>query len=554
MNGQLILNSRQRLDLEMLLNNAFNPLDGFLNQEDYNNVLENMRLTSGKPWPIPITLDISTSFAESLSIGDSIVLQDADNTPIANMTINDKWKPNKETEAKQVFGTNDLKHPGVNYLHNQTKEWYIGGKLEQLTKPKHFDFLELRHTPETLKQLFLSLGWEKIIAFQTRNPLHRAHMELTLRASKQIGGNILIHPVVGMTKPGDIDYITRVYCYKKIMQYYPANTALLSLLPLAMRMAGPKEALLHALIRKNYGCTHFIIGRDHAGPGKDSNGKDFYDPYGAQKLVRSVEDEIGIKMVPFQEMLYVKNKNKFCSRDELSENDETLSISGTELREALKSQKPIPDWFSFPEIITELRKSHTPKHKKGFTIFFTGLSGAGKTVLSQTLLSKLQAYGVKNITLLDSDSTRRILANDLGFTKKDRNLNIKRIGFVASEVTKVGGIALCAAIAPYEDGRKENRELISEHGGYIEVYVSTSFDECAKRDTKGLYSKAIAGKLKNFTGYNDPYEAPSDPEITIDTYNKSIEESANIIFDYLIKEEYIQSTSKSSTTKTKETA
>jgi len=552
MNGKLVINNRQRLDLEMLLNGAFNPLDGFMGRDTYENVLDNMRLECNSPWPIPITLDVTEEFAKNHSLGDTITLHDADNTPLAKLTIKDKWQIDKDAESKKVFGTVDQKHPAVNYLHNQTKDWYLGGKLEQLKEPKHYDFLELRHTPNSLKQLFVSLGWEKIVAFQTRNPLHRAHMELTLRAAKQIDGNILIQPVVGMTKPGDIDYITRVHCYQKIMSYYPQNKALLSLLPLAMRMGGPREALLHALIRKNYGCTHFIIGRDHAGPGKDSSGKDFYDPYGAQKLVESFQDEIGIQMVPFKEMLYVKNQNRYCSKDELSTTDETLSISGTELRDSLRKQKPIPDWFSFPEIIDELRKSYLPKHKKGFTVFFTGLSGAGKTVISRTLYAKLKAYGLKNITLLDSDTTRRILANDLGFSKKDRDLNIRRIGFVASEVTKVGGIALCNAIAPYAEGRNTNRQLISEHGGYVEVHISTPFNECAKRDTKGLYSKALKGEISNFTGYNDPYEEPKDPEISIDTTDLTIDEATNIIFDYLKSEGYIQSMVEESTTKHKE--
>lgn len=535
-----IVTPRQRCDLEMLINSAFQPLTGFLNQQDYESVLSRMRLQNHHPWPIPITLDVNDNFAEKVSLGDTVGLYDFDNTLLARMKISDKWRPDKNTEALKIFNTLDLKHPGVSYLANHTGAWYLGGVVEKVQSPKHFDFTEIRHTPDTLKVLFLSLGWERIVAFQTRNPIHKAHMELTLRAARESNSNILIHPVVGMTQPGDVDYITRVHCYQKILHHYPANKSLLSLLPLAMRMAGPREALWHALIRKNYGCTHFIIGRDHAGPGSDSQGKAFYDPYAAQKLVREYQDEIGITIMPFRELVYVKERNKYCTNEELKLNETTLTISGTELRQALLHKQSIPAWFSFPEIIEELRHSYLPKHKKGFTVFFTGLSGAGKTILSQALYAKLRDDGLKNVTILDSDTTRRILSNDLGFSKADRNLNIKRLGFVASEITKVGGIAICAAIAPYAEPREENRHLISQYGGYIEIYIETPFAECAKRDTKGLYAQAMRGELKSFTGYNDPYEPPLHPELRIDTSNLSITESLKIITDFLHHEGYIK--------------
>lgn len=535
-----ILTPRQRCDLEMLLNGAFHPLTGFLNQKDYECVLSSMHLHNLNPWPIPVTLDVTRHFAEKITPGDTIELYDFDNTLLARMQIIDKWQPDKKLEALKVFNTLDLKHPGVNYLMNSAGEWYLGGTVSHVQLPKHYDFNNYRHTPDSLKVLFRSLGWERIIAFQTRNPMHKAHMELTLRATEEINGHLLIHPVVGMTKPGDVDYLTRVHCYQKILRHYPANLALLSLLPLAMRMAGPKEALWHALIRKNYGCTHFIIGRDHAGPGTDSHGRAFYDPYAAQQLVSDYQNEIGIIMVPFKEMVYVKERHRYCTHEEIKSNETSLTISGTELRHALLHEQPIPSWFSFPDIIEELQMSYLPKHKKGFTLFFTGLSGAGKTVLSQALFAKLRSLGLKNVTVLDSDATRRILAHDLGFSKEDRNLNIRRLGFVASEITKVGGIAICAAIAPYTEAREENRQLISQYGGYIEIYIETSFHECAKRDTKGLYAKALQGHLTSFTGYNDPYEAPLYPEIRIDTTHLSINESIKTIIDYLIDEEYIK--------------
>lgn len=535
-----IVTPRQRCDLEMLLNGAFHPLKGFLTKIDYDSVLNTMRLQNQSPWPIPITLDVNSSFADKVSMDDIVELYDFDNTLLATMKISDKWQADKNHEALKIFNTLDIKHPGVNYLLNTANSFYLGGNVETVQLPRYYDFTTLRHTPDTLKALFASLGWERIVAFQTRNPMHRAHMELTLRAAKETDSHILLHPVIGMTKPGDIDYLTRVHCYQKILAYYPKNTVQLSLVPLAMRMAGPREALWHAIIRKNYGCTHFIIGRDHAGPGTDSQGKPFYDPYDAQKLVSQFQNDIGITVVPFQEMLYVKERDQYCTQEEIKPNETSLNISGTELRDALLHEKNIPHWFSFPEIIEELRSSHIPKHKKGFTLFFTGLSGAGKTVLSQAVYATLRNYGFKNVTVLDSDATRRILAQDLGFSKTDRNVNIQRLGFVAAEITKVGGIAICAAIAPYAEMREENRRLISQYGGYIEVYLETSFSECAKRDTKGLYAKAIRGEITSFTGYNDPYEPPLYSEIRIDTANKSIEESVKLIIDFLTHEGFIK--------------
>ena len=534
-----IVTPRQRFDIEMLLAGGFAPLNGFLTQKDYEGVMFDMRLENGQLWPIPITLDVNAALAKQLSLHDMLELYDPDNTLLAKLKVTDKWQPDKQLEAQTVFSTIDRKHPGVNYLLNHAGTWYIGGQLEAVSIPKHFDFLELRQTPAELKKLFAKRGWDKIIGFQTRNPIHRAHMELTLRAAKIHQANLLIHPVVGPTQPGDIDYFTRVRCYQKIMPYYPHNTALLSLLPLAMRMGGPREALWHSIIRKNYGCTHFIIGRDHAGPGVDSRGKAFYEPYAAQQLVKKYEEEIGITTILFSEMVYVKERQQYSATEEVKSNETTLNISGTALREALLNEYPIPDWFSFPEIIDELRQSYLPKHKRGFTLFFTGLSGAGKTVLSHALLAKLKNAGIKHVTILDSDVTRRILANDLGFSKADRDLNIRRIGFVASEITKIGGIAICAAIAPYANARDENRQLISQYGGYIEVYLSTPLSECSKRDTKGLYAKAKTGALANLTGYNDPYEPPEHPEIIIDTSTLTVDQSVKKIMDYLLETGFI---------------
>lgn len=535
-----ILTPRQRCDLEMLLIGAFDPLKGFISQADYESVLSDMRLADGTLWPTPITLDVTDQFANDVSLGNQIGLYNTDNTLLATMTITDKWQPDKKREALGFLGTTDITHPSVNYLFNKTGNWYLGGPVKLVNFPAHYDFLEIRHTPESLKNFFQQLGWEKIVAFQTRNPMHRAHMELTLRAAKQINGNLLIHPVVGLTKPGDVDYLARVRCYRKLLQYYPANTATLSLLPLAMRMAGPKEALWHAIIRKNYGCTHFIVGRDHAGPGKDASGKPFYHPYAAQELTQQHQDEIGIQILPFQEMIYVKERQKYVAINEVKENETAMSISGTEFRDALLNDKTIPEWFSYPEVVNILRKMYPPLHRKGLTVFFTGLSGAGKTTIASALQAKLVSEIEKNVSILDGDEIRPILSKGLGFSREDRNTNVERIGFVASEITKAGGIALCAVIAPYREARQKNRDLISQYGGYVEVYVATPIDECEKRDTKGFYKKARQGEMKGFTGVDDPYEIPENADIVIDTSTTSLKDAVEIVFGYLQRNGYIK--------------
>ena len=535
----LDLNPRQLCDIELILNGAFSPLDGFLGREDYESVCKNLRLEDGTIWPLPITLDVDEKTAGSLREGDRVALRDLEGVTLAVLTISDIWKPNLEKEAELVFGTTDRKHPGAAYLLDTSKEWYVGGKLEGLQSPHHYDFRELRDTPAELREKFSKLGWSKVVAFQTRNPLHRAHQELTFRAAREQEANLLIHPVVGITKPGDVDHYTRVRCYKGVMGHYPHNTAMLSLLPLAMRMGGPREAVLHAIVRKNYGCTHLIVGRDHAGPGVDSQGKPFYGPYDAQELLQKYEKEIGIRMVPFKMMVYVKSRDEYVPVDEVAEGVETLSISGTELRDRLATGREIPSWFSFPEVIDELRRTYPPRHKQGFTVFFTGLSGSGKSTVANVLLTKLMEMGGRPITLLDGDLVRKNLSSELGFSKEHRDINILRIGYVASEITKNSGIAICAPIAPYDNIRKQVRATVSPLGGFLLVHIDTPLEVCEQRDRKGLYAKARAGIIKQFTGISDPYEAPDDAEIVIDTSKYSPEESAQQIILRLEKEGYI---------------
>ena len=534
------LSPRQLCDIELLLNGAFSPLEGFLGRADYESVLESMRLTDGTLWPMPSTLDVSQAFADGISPGDEIALRDQEGVLIATMRVDDIWTPDKAAEARGVFGTEDVTHPGVHYLMHQAGPVYLGGKLRGVESPVHYDFKYLRDTPAELRQRFTKLGWRKIVAFQTRNPMHRAHQELTFRAARDVEANLLIHPVVGMTKPGDVDHFTRVRCYEKLLGHYPEQTTTLSLLPLAMRMGGPREALWHALIRKNYGCTHFIVGRDHAGPGKDSKGQDFYGPYDAQEMLTQYQDEIGIEMVPFQMVVYVEDRAQYVPVDETREGETVLNISGTEFRRRLQEGLEVPHWFSYPEVIEELRKTHPPRHKQGFTIFFTGLSGAGKSTIANALMVKLMELGGRRVTLLDGDIVRKNLSSELGFTREHRDLNILRIGYVASEISKNGGIAICAPIAPYAATRRQVRDAVESVGGFVEIHVATPLEVCEERDRKGLYAKARAGIIKEFTGISDPYEEPENAEMVIDTRRMSPDEAAHRVIVKLESMGYIR--------------
>lgn len=521
------LTQRQVCDLELLLNGGFRPLEGFLGRADHESVVETMRLTDGTLWPMPITLDVSQAFAETAPPGTRIALRDAEGVILAVMTVTDRWTPDKVREAVKVFGADDIAHPAVNYLHNVAGPVYLGGPVQGLQAPVHYDFKARRDTPNELRAQFRKLGWDKVVAFQTRNPLHRAHQELTFRAAREAQANLLIHPVVGMTKPGDVDHFTRVRCYEAVLDKYPHSTTAMSLLNLAMRMAGPREAVWHGLIRRNHGVTHFIVGRDHAGPGKTSEGRDFYGPYDAQALFKAHEDEIGVKMIDFKHMVYVQEKAQYFPANEVPEGGTVLDISGTELRRRLREGLDIPEWFSFPEVVAQLRKTSPARDKQGFTVFFTGLSGSGKSTIANALMVKLMEMGGRPVTLLDGDVVRKHLSSELGFSKEHRDINIRRIGYVASEITKNGGIAICAPIAPYQATRRAVREMIEAYGAFIEVHVATPVEECERRDRKGLYRLAREGKIKEFTGISDPYEVPTKAELVVDTTGVDVDHCAH---------------------------
>lgn len=533
------LTPRQLCDLELLLSGAFSPLRGFMTRSDYDSVCRDARLSDGTLWSVPIVLDLPDTVASTLSEGTLLALRDPEGVMLAALEVQDVWRADREAEAILVYGTASPDHPGVAHLLHRTHPVFVGGLLTGVALPTHYDFRSLRHTPEELRTEFARLGWRRVVAFQTRNPLHRAHLELTLRAASEVQANLLIHPVVGMTKPGDVDHYTRVRCYEAVVPRYPQHTAKLSLLSLAMRMAGPREAMLHAIIRKNYGCTHFIVGRDHAGPGLDSAGKPFYGPYDAQTFLQDHASELGVTPVPFRNMVYVVDRDEYCPDDSVPPGSRVLNLSGTELRQRLAEGREVPEWFTYPEVAKELVSSYPPRSSQGLTVFFTGLSGAGKSTIANVLLVKFLEAGGRPVTLLDGDLVRKHLSSELGFSKEHRDINIRRIGFVAAEITKNGGIALCAPIAPYATVRQEVRDMIEPVGGFVLVHVSAPLNVCEQRDRKGLYAKARAGIIKQFTGISDPYEEPTNADLVIDTTSLTPIEAAQEIILYLESKGYI---------------
>jgi sulfate adenylyltransferase len=535
------LNNRQLCDLELLINRALYPLTGYMNQEDYESVLDTMRLADGTVWPMPICLDVDEQTARSLAVGQTLALRDEEGFLLAVVTIEDIWKPDKKMEALTVFGTDDPeKHPGVRYFYESVGTWYVGGSLEGVQLPIHYDFMELRLTPADTHRAFIQNGWRNVIGFQTEKHLHCAHREMTFRAAQEAHASILLQPAVGPTHAGDLDYYTQVRCYQEIVKHYPKNMIMLGLIPFASRKAGPREALWQAIIRKNYGCSHFMVADDHGDPfANDNSSKTFYPLHASQEMVKRYEAEIGIKMVPLKKMVFVEDRAQYISEDEVEPGMQVKQISSSELKRRLEHGLDIPDWFSYPEVVAELRGAYPARSEQGFTIFTTGLPSAGKSTLAKVLLVKFMELRDRPVTLLDGDIVRKNLSSELSFTKEHRNLNVQRIGFVASEITKNAGIAICAPIAPYEESRRHNRELISRYGGYIEVYLSTPVEVCEQRDRKGTYAKARAGIISHFTGIDDPYVPPSNPEITINTSESTPEEAAQEVLHYLAEQGYL---------------
>ncbi|KAI1445229.1 putative sulfate adenylyltransferase [Annulohypoxylon stygium] len=521
----IILTERQLCDLELILNGGFSPLEGFMNEADYSGVVKDNRLADGVLFSMPITLDVSEDTIKEVGLkpGVRVTLRDLrDDRNLAILTVDDIYKPDKVLEAKEVFGSDDEAHPAVKYLFRTAADFYVGGKVEAVNRLQHYDFVDLRYTPAELRLHFDKLGWSRVVAFQTRNPMHRAHRELTVRAARSHHANVLIHPVVGLTKPGDIDHFTRVRVYKALLPRYPNGMAVLGLLPLAMRMGGPREAIWHAIIRKNHGATHFIVGRDHAGPGKNSQGVDFYGPYDAQYAVEKYRDELGIEVVPFQMMTYLPDKDEYAPVDQIPKDTRTLNISGTELRSRLRSGRDIPEWFSYPEVVKVLRESHPPRAAQGFTIFLTGYTNSGKDQIARALQVTLNQQGGRSVSMLLGETVRHELSSELGFSREDRSKNIARIAFVAGELTRSGAAVIAAPIAPFDQDRAAAKEAVEKYGDFYLVHVATPLEYCEKTDKRGIYAKARAGEIKGFTGVDDPYEPPSKPDLVVDCEKQTV--------------------------------
>ena len=536
---EIIVNNRQLCDLDLLATGVFSPLAGFMTRADYESVLREMRLADGRLFPVPVCLDVSAEKAGTLKVGQPVALRDQEGLLLAVMTVDDIWRVDREREMETVYCTPDTAHPGVQYLFSVCKDFYVGGRLEVVQLPIHFDSRQLRRTPMEIRQLYKKLGWQRIVGFHTRQPIHRPQFEMTMRAMRSARANLLCLPSVGLTDPGDFDHYIRVRCYKRVAEYYPPDSFVLNLLPMAMRMAGPREALLHLIVAGNFGCTDFIIGPDHASPEKKNNGGLFYACGQAAETAKSYAAEVGVNVISFKEIVYLPFEDEYLPIDEVPEGSQRISLSGSMIKKRLGTGKKIPDWATFPEVLEELERAYPPPAKQGFTVFLTGLSGAGKSTIAKILYARFLEIGTRPVTLLDGDIVRHNLSSELNFSREHRDINVKRIGFVAGEITKNRGIAICAPIAPYTATRNEVRQVIEAYGGFIEVYISTPITECEKRDRKGMYAKARAGLITGFTGIDDPYQVPETPDISIDTTNLTPDEAVQEILVLLGERGYI---------------
>ena len=532
------LSGRQQCDIELLLNRGMYPLDGYMNRENYESVLDSMRLNDGTVFPLPICLDVKEKFAETLEVGERVAINDQEGFLLAILTITDIWQQDRRREAEAVYGTTDpSSHPDVRVLFDKLEDWCVGGTLEGVSLPVHYDFQDQRYSPSETVRRFTMNGWRRVLGFHTDEYLHCAHREMVLAAAREAGAAIFLHPVADLSHPGDLDYYTQVRCYQAFVEKFPPNMIMLGLMPFASRKAGPRAALWQAIIRKNFGCSHFMVAEDHADPFKNGQTR-FYQKGAAQELVAQYAEETGISMVPEKKMGYLTEKKIYVELTHQAD-DQAETISSEELHRRLKMGTHIPEWFSYPEIVEELQRTFPPRSKQGFTVFMTGLSGSGKSTIAGVMLVKFMEMRDRPVTLLDGDIVRTNLSSELTFSEEHRNLNITRIGFVASEITKNGGVALCAPIAPYEQSRKANKDLISRYGGYIQVYVSTPLEVFERRDRKGLYAKARAGIIKGVTGVTDPYNPPESADLVIDTSDRTPMEAVQEILLYLQQQGYI---------------
>jgi sulfate adenylyltransferase len=531
------LNRRQLCDLECIMNGAFSPLAGYMGRNDYESVVAGATLASGVTWPLPVVLDVSASFADTVEPGEMVALRDGEGFMLAVLTVSDKWSPDRISEAQHVYGTTDPAHPGVDLLLHHTGSVYLGGSVEGVQLPAHYEFGNLWFSPTEIRAQFARNGWNKVVAFQTSRPIHRVHRDVIVATAREKSLHILLHPVVGVSKPGDLHEHGRIHCYQAVLNRFPAHMTQLALLPLAMRMAGPRESLLHGIVHQNFGCSHFIVGPDDGSPPGFENGSRFYREYEAQEFLDRHREGIEIEPVFVERHRYSEARQAYVPVSRVG--DAGLEMTERELRTLMLRGEDVPDWVSFPEVLEKLSQVHPTRNRQGFTLFFTGLSGSGKSTLSRIIYAKLVEDGRRPVTLLDGDIVRQNLSSELGFSRDHRNLNIRRIGYVANEITRNGGVAICAPIAPYRDTRRAVRELIEENGAFIEIYVSTPLEVCESRDRKGLYAKARKGIIPEFTGVSDPYDVPERAELVIDTSDISPMEAVQQVLLYLLKEGYI---------------
>jgi sulfate adenylyltransferase len=533
------LDPPQLCDLEMLLNGGFSPLDGFMGSSDHEAVCSGMHLAGGALWPLPVTLGVPETVAQDLTEGDNLALRDREGVMLAVLKVCEVWQPDRMAEAGALFDTADRSHPGVAQHLHRAHRWAVGGAVEGLQLPVHFDYRELRLTPRELRRKFSRLGWRKVMAFQTHRTIHRGQQAMMVDAARRLGASILIHPIVGLSQPGDADHYTRVRCYQAVMPHFPRDVARLNLLPLAARNGGAREALLHAIVHKNYGCTHLMVDFDGAGTVLDTVGAPVYGQEESAKIISDHSDELGLEFVPAHEMVYLEHRKRFVPVDEVPADRRVLSLSADEVRRRLDDGREIPEWYTYPSVARELHLRHPTRGGLGFTVFFSGLSGSGKSTVANALRVKLLEIGGRGVTLLDGDLVRINLSSELGFSKQHRDLNIRRIGYVASEITRAGGVAICAPIAPYDVVRQEVREMIQPCGGFILVHVSTPLEVCEARDRKGMYAKARAGIIKEFTGISDPYEEPENADVVIDTSDITPSEATREVLLHLERQGYI---------------
>lgn len=535
----ITLRDHHMCDLELMATGAFSPLNGFMVRADYESVIDRMRLQDKTLWPIPICLDISKDNAGTLEAGQSAALRDPEGFLLGVIHIEDIWRADKQAEALSIYGTSDAGHPGVRHLHENVREFYLGGRVEVISLPLHYDFKQLRKTPLEIRRECQKLGWQRIVGYQTSSVIHRPQFEITLEAMRRARANLLLLPTVGVLRTEEFDYYTRVRCYQQIMRHYPPGTQILSLLPHFPRPAGPREAVLSALVAKNYGCTYFVICHDHADPRSENGNACFYNAASSRQVFDQCGEDIGIELSRFDEMVYLPFEDIHQFKGNVPEGTQTIEMNSSDIRERIRTGRKVPGWASFPEVLDELRRGYPPPSKQGFTVFCTGLSGAGKSTIAKVLFSKMLEIGERPVTLLDGDIVRHNLSSELSFSKEHRDINVRRIGFVASEITKNRGIAICAPIAPYVRTRSEIRKSIEVHGGFIEVHISTPLEVCEKRDRKGMYAKARAGLIKGYTGIDDPYETPLSPELRIDTSNMTPDEAVQQILLFLGQKGYI---------------